>query len=122
MGVARQPAPSLDRPWHRPGRLAYALARLRGFARPPVVVTDPRDDIVVDRDSAVVVRDGTILRVNVFRPPGEARHPVILSAHPYGKDNLPARRGKRWTYSPQYHMLRQPSPVSFSALTGWEAP
>jgi uncharacterized protein len=119
--VPRQTAPTLDRPWHRRG-IGYALGRLRGFANPPVTVTEPPDDIVVDRDAEVGTRDGTVLRVNVYRAPGDGRRPVVLSAHPYGKDNLPARRGKRWTYSPQYHMLRQPDPVTFSALTGWEAP
>jgi putative CocE/NonD family hydrolase len=45
-----------------------------------------------------------------------------VSIHPYGKDELPTRRGKRWTYSMQYRILRQPRPVTFSGLTGWEAP
>jgi uncharacterized protein len=121
-GVPRQTTPTLDRPWHRPGRFGYALARLRGFAKPPVALTEPPDDIVIDSDAEVRSRDGTVLRVNVFRPPGGNRHPVVLSAHPYGKDNLPARRDNRWTYSRQYQVLRQPDPVTFSALTGWEAP
>ena len=120
--MAPQSAPALDRPWHRPGRLRYALTRLRGFARPPVTVTEPPSGIVVDRDAEVRTRDGTVLRVNVFRPPGGEAHPVLLSAHPYGKDNLPARRGNRWRYSVQYHALRQPEPVTFSAFTGWEGP
>jgi len=120
--VAPPSAPTLDRPWHRAGRLGYALARLREFARPPVTVSAAPGDIVVDRDAEVRTRDGTVLRVNVFRPPGQNARPVVLSAHPYGKDNLPARRGNRWTYSVQYHMLRQPAPVTFSAFTGWEAP
>ena len=120
--MPRQAAPTLDRPWHRPGRFSYALGRLRGFAKPPVTVTAPPENIVINRDVEVATRDGTVLRVNVFRTADEARRPVIVSAHPYGKDNLPARRGTRWTYSPQYRMLRQPAPVAFSALTGWEAP
>ena len=120
--MPRQTAPTLDRPWHRAGRFRYALGRLRGFAKPPVTVTEPPDDIVIDRDAEVATRDGTVLRVNVFRAADAGPRPVIVSAHPYGKDNLPARRGNRWTYSPQYHMLRQPAPVAFSALTGWEAP
>jgi putative CocE/NonD family hydrolase len=95
---------------------------LRGIAIPPVTVTEPTDDIVSDRDAEVATRDGTILRANVFRPPGTRAYPVVLCAHPYGKDNLPRRRGKRWTFSGQYHILRQPDPVSFSALTGWEGP
>jgi uncharacterized protein len=112
----------LVRPWRRPGSFRYALSRLRGIASPPVTVTEPPDDIVSGRDADIATRDGTILRANVFRPPDNRTYPVVLCAHPYGKDNLPRRRGKRWTFSPQYRILRQPDPVSFSALTGWEAP
>jgi hypothetical protein len=111
-----------DRPWRRSGSFRYALSRLRGIARPPVTVTEAPHEIVTDRDAEIVTRDETILRANIFRPPGNGANPVVLCAHPYGKDNLPRRRGKRWTFSPQYHVLRQPDPVSFSALTGWEAP
>lgn len=62
------------------------------------------------------------MRANVFRHPDAGARPVILSIHPYGKDNLPRRRGNRWTFSVQYRILRQPQQVRFSALTGWEAP
>jgi uncharacterized protein len=120
--VARQSAPVLDRPWRRPGAVRYALARLRGIVKPPISVTDPPADIVIDRDLEVPTRDGTVLRVNVFRKADGVGRPIVLCIHPYGKDNLPARRGKRWTYSRQYRVLRQPDPVTFSALTGWEAP
>jgi putative CocE/NonD family hydrolase len=120
--MASPSTPVLDRPWRRPGSLRYALARLRGVASPPVTVTEPPKTIVADRDAEILTRDGTILRANVFRPDNDAPHPVVLCAHPYGKDNLPRRRGKRWTYSFQYHVLRQPAPVTFSSLTGWEAP
>jgi uncharacterized protein len=121
-GVARNPAPTLDRPWRRPGALRYAMDRIRGIAKPPVTVTDPPPDILIEGDIDVATRDGTVLRINVLGKTDDARRPVILSIHPYGKDNLPKRRGKKWTFSVQYRMLRQPKPVSFSALTGWEAP
>jgi putative CocE/NonD family hydrolase len=111
----------LDRPWRRPGAVRYALRRIRGIAKPPITVTDPPADIVVDRDVEVPTRDGTTLRINVFRRSDEPR-PVIVCIHPYGKDNLPKRRGNKWTFSVQYRLLRQPRPVTFSALTGWEAP
>ena len=120
--MAQNPAPALDRPWRRHGALRYALERIRGVAKPPITVTDPPTDIVIDRDLSVSTRDGTVLRINVFRNPDDEPRPVILSIHPYGKDNLPARRGRKWTYSVQYRVLRQPVPVTFSALTGWEAP
>lgn len=74
------------------------------------------------RDLRVAARDGTVLRVNVVLPPRDGRFPVPMSAHPYGKDNLPTRRGRRWRVSVQYRILRQTSRVRFSSLTGWEAP
>ncbi|WP_156690213.1 CocE/NonD family hydrolase [Mycobacterium sp. Marseille-P9652] len=114
--------PGLDVPWRRPGALRYALGRLRGIAKPPVTVTAPSAGLTTDRDVGVPTRDGTTLRINVFRDAVGAPRPVVLSVHPYGKDNLPRRRGKRWTFSVQYRILRQPHQVTFSALTGWEAP
>jgi hypothetical protein len=48
--------------------------------------------------------------------------PVLLCAHPYGKDLLPRRIGRRSRFLFQYSIMRQPTPVSFSTLTGWEAP
>jgi predicted acyl esterase len=113
----------LDRPWHRPRALRYALRRLPGLARPPVDVYEPAaGSLSVLRDLPVRVRDGTVLRVNVVAPAGKGRFPVLLAAHPYGKDNLPKRRGRGWRVSVQYRGMRQTSRVRFSSLTGWEAP
>ena len=115
--------PSLDRPWRRPGAVRYALRRIPGLLRPPVSVYEPgADSVSVLRDLPVVVRDGTTLRVNVVLPAGGGRFPVLMSAHPYGKDDLPKRRGFGYRVSIQYRMLRQTAVVRFSALTGWEAP
>lgn len=110
-----------DRPWRRAGAARYAAARIRGIIGPPVRVSAP-PRLHIERDIAVRVRDGVTLRANVYRPPGDGPFPVILSAHPYGKDNVPKRVCGRWTFSPQYRIMRQPDPVSFSALTTWEAP
>jgi predicted acyl esterase len=78
--------------------------------------------LTVMRDVPVVTRDGTTLRVNVFLPTNPGPFPVLLSAHPYGKDNLPTRRAFGYRVNIQYRMLRQPARVRFSALTTWEAP
>src|SRR5215475_11123087 len=84
----------LDRPWHRPGAAWYALGRLPGLLRPPVSVYEPpAGSLSVLRDLPVVMRDGTTLRVNVVLPADAGRLPVLMSAHPYGKDNLPHLRG-----------------------------
>lgn len=102
--------------------LPYLIKRVRGLLSPPITVYQPPADIVVEHDLPVSTRDGIILQANVFRPPGEDRRPVILSIHPYGKDKLPTRRRGHWSYSFQYRILRQPEPLRFSSLTGWEAP
>ena len=120
--MAQPSVQRFDRPWRRPGSFRYALARLRGIASPPVTVTEPPAGFRTQRNAEIITRDGTILRANIFRPSDDKPHPVVLCAHPYGKDNLPFRRGKWWTFPMQYYILRQPDPITFSALTGWEAP
>ena len=72
-------------------RGTYAIGRVRGILSPPVGITSPTAGVRFKRDVGVAVRDGTTLRVNVFRPEREGRYPVILCAHPYGKDRLPGR-------------------------------
>jgi predicted acyl esterase len=112
-----------DVPWRRPGRLAYALARVRSFIRPPVAVAAAPEDLVVERDLPVRMRDGIVLRANVYRPLGEGPFPVVLSVHPYGKDRVPRRRRRGgWSLNPQFRIMNQPAPFSISSLTGWEAP
>ena len=95
----------------------YAMGRLRGIVSPPVEITPPPPGVRFEHDVEVAVRDGTILRVNVFRPEGGGRYPVIMCAHPYGKDNLPKRGLLGYRPPAQYRMIRQPKPVSWSAWT-----
>jgi predicted acyl esterase len=118
-------AAALDRPWRRPSAARYALTRLRGFVRTPVEVYEPDPGTVqVHHDLPVTTRDGTVLRVNVHLPTGTTPVPVLLCAHPYGKDKVPVRkkRGQGYALPFQYRVLRQPAPVRFSSLTTWEAP
>jgi len=113
----------VERAWRRPGALRYALGRVRGILHPPVIVYEPpAGSVVRETDVPVRMRDGVLLRANVYRPPGDGPFPVLLSAHPYGKDDLPRRRGRRWSFPFQYRLMRQPEPVVFSSLTTWEAP
>jgi predicted acyl esterase len=99
-----------------------ALRLLRGTLRPSVRVTPAPSDIAIDWNVPVRVRDGTILRVNVFRPRASGAVPVIMSAHPYGKDKIPARTWSRRSPSLQARLVSQPHRMRISALTSWEAP
>jgi predicted acyl esterase len=101
----------------------YAWGQVQRRVRVPVTITDPPTDVLVDWNVAVPMRDGVLLRINVFRPASGGQHPVLLSAHPYGKDALSKRRRFRDGYggSMQYHMM-QSGPVTHSAWTSWEAP
>jgi putative CocE/NonD family hydrolase len=42
--------------------------------------------MLMEKDVAIVMRDGVTLYANVFRPAAEGRYPVVLSADVYGKD------------------------------------
>jgi uncharacterized protein len=42
--------------------------------------------VTVDFDVPAKMRDGTILRSNVYRPAGDGKWPVLLTRLPYGKD------------------------------------
>ncbi|HZT63868.1 MAG TPA: CocE/NonD family hydrolase [Burkholderiales bacterium] len=42
--------------------------------------------MVLNKNVAVPMRDGAVLRANVFRPEGKGRHPVLMTLGPYGKD------------------------------------
>ncbi len=104
-------------PWVR------ALSTLGRLLRPEITITDPPANATVDWNVPVPMRDGIRLRVNVFRPDDGEPHPVLLCAHPYGKDDLPLRHRTRHGYrpSPQYRLMRS-APVTHSAWTTWESP
>jgi len=44
------------------------------------------DPIVFEKDVAILMRDGAVLRANVYRPNTSERFPVIMTVGPYGKD------------------------------------
>lgn len=98
--------------------MGYAAARLFRTAFPKLVVSTPPPGIRVERNVAIAMRDGTILRANVFRPAREGKFPVLMCAHPYGKDDMPIAH----LPPKRYRFMRQPEPVTFSSYTSWEAP
>lgn len=99
-----------------------ALRRIRNAIKPNVRVARVPAGIVAEWNLPVRVRDGTVLRVNVFRPADSTRVPAIASAHPYGKDKIPAhfRGGRALDF--QYRLFPQPHSIELSEWTSWEAP
>jgi predicted acyl esterase len=95
-----------------------------GMVKIPVKVFEPAEGtVLLERDVQVQTRDGTVLRVNVHRPPGAGPFAAIMCTHPYGKDKVPVRRkwgGYRVSFL--FRALRQTGPISFSSLTTWETP
>ena len=61
----------------------------------------------VHRDVEIPMRDGTILRANVYLPADGGRVPAILCAHPYGKDDLPRRMRRGYRLNPDASPDRQ---------------
>ncbi len=116
------PTEKVDRPWRRPGRLAYTRRRVRHLLRPPVTVSPMGADVTKLYDVPVRMRDGVTLRLNVYLPAVGDRFPVILSAHPYGKDRVPTRTRRGWSLNPQFRIMNQPEPLRISDQTSWEAP
>jgi uncharacterized protein len=51
--------------------------------------TEPRADVVVEKNVTAPMRDGTLLRADVFRPAAPGRYPVLVQRTPYNKDMWP---------------------------------
>ncbi|HOZ57912.1 MAG TPA: CocE/NonD family hydrolase [Nakamurella multipartita] len=115
--IRRGADPTTDTRWSR------ARTALRRILRPPITITDPPAGALAQWDVPVPMRDGVHLRANVFRPLGDGPFPVLLCAHPYGKDDIPLHHRTRRGYRPslQYRLMRS-APVTHSAWTSWEAP
>lgn len=78
--------------------------------------------VVFGRDVDVVVRDGTTLRVQVVRPEAAGEYPVLLSAQPYGKNQLPVKSRSGPAIPLQYRFAVNDASMTFSAWPALEAP
>ena len=65
-----------------PRAVRYAWGQIRRRVWVPVTITDPPSDALVEWNIAVPMRDGVLLRINVFRPNDADQHPVLLCMHP----------------------------------------
>lgn len=82
-------------PWSLvPGVLACALTLLlpltaladkgNPLARPGKA-SEPRYEVVVDRDVSIPMRDGVVLKADIYRPQAKGTFPVLVEGTPYGK-------------------------------------
>jgi uncharacterized protein len=74
-------------------------------------------DVVIEKNVPVIMSDGVILRLNVFRP-RDVVAPVVMSVTPYGKDNAPDRIGM---LAMRLSGVRF-GPLNCSPMTGFESP
>lgn len=49
-------------------------------------MTEDRYEMLVETDIGVPMRDGAILKANLFRPKADGKFPVLMTFGPYGKD------------------------------------
>jgi predicted acyl esterase len=76
------------------------------------------NDVMLDRDVAIPMRDGVQLVANVFRPNVGRRVPVVMSVTPYGKDVTPDRVSMVFMRLAGVRFGR----LNCSSWTGFEAP
>jgi len=75
-----------------------------------------QSDIVLEKDVAVTLRDGVTIYVDVFRPAGTAKVPVIIAWSPYGKSE-----GTAPSVAGLFNLIGLDNRV-LSGLEKWEGP
>ena len=73
-------------------------------------------DILFERDVAVTLRDGTIIYVDIYRPPGATDIPAIIAWSPYGKE------GGYWSHAAAHPFGQTVRQEWISGLQKFEGP
>jgi len=68
-------------------RAYAAVALILGLTAPAVIVADEKYDVIVERNVGAKMRDGAMLRADIYRPRAEGKFPVLLVRTPYDKTN-----------------------------------
>ncbi|MBO0800625.1 MAG: CocE/NonD family hydrolase, partial [Blastocatellia bacterium] len=80
-----------------------------------------RYEMLMERNTAIPMRDGAVLRGDVFRPKAEGKFPVLMTFGPYGKD-VPLKEFMReaWDAIEKFY----PDIIANSSLKNlvWETP
>lgn len=79
-------------------------------------------DILLQRDVAIKLRDGTTIYADVFRPVGEGKYPAIMAWSPYGKeiggqmlDDVPQRSGVPLSATSGLEKFEGPDPAYWAS-------
>lgn len=83
------------------------------------MAADTTHTMQIDWDVPIRMRDGLVLRADIFRPSGSGRHPVLMSYGPYGK-GLSFQKG----YSTAWNIMVEQKPEvlegSSNRYQNWE--
>lgn len=106
-------APRVRYPGFKPGSEVLRKGTVRREGAMPLLC-----DILLERDVAVTLRDGTVIYTDVFRPVGDSTHPAILAWSPYGKeiggqwlDEIPERYGVKLGMTSEMMKWEGPDPA-----------
>lgn len=81
------------------------------------------DQIITELNVPLTMKDGTVLRANIYRPAGEGSWPVLLTRLPYGKDVphvLLGFHGVIRAVQKGYVVILQDTRGRFSSDGGWD--
>lgn len=89
----------------------------------PVSITDTaalEQDLIIERNVWVPMRDGTRLSANIFRPKAPGQYPIVMSFTAYDKNKGPDRYPKllRNSLKPDFDL----GSINVSRWTSWEGP
>src|SRR5258707_15061937 len=71
-----------------PFSMSFALAAaFLSLSVLPVEIHAQSDSVIVERDVPPKLRDGVILKADIYRPRADGKHPVLLQRTPYDNNN-----------------------------------
>jgi predicted acyl esterase len=116
---------TIESPWSPPGRCPKYFTggwhidpNDLGYPLPQGVCVDGEwmeEGIIVERDVSVAMRDGVVLRANVYRPKKTGKFPVVMSFTPYTK----AVAGWGKTAGVYHYMLSNETSFEFADPGFW---
>ena len=100
-------------PGFKPERLLLKKGSIRSKGYMPLPC-----DIIMERDVEIILRDGTKIYTDVFRPADDKKHSALLAVSPYGKeiggqwlDDIPGRSGVPKSATSGLHKFEGPDPA-----------